>query len=72
MSRGRELHRVTSCTGKVRFDSFALAERARTRPSKRRGAVARSVYHCKLCNGYHLGCSVPKSARQRVPRETIR
>ena len=62
-------HRLMACTGKVRFDSYTQADRVRGRRSV---GIARNVYHCKLCNGYHVGTAPPKSGRPRVPRETIR
>lgn len=39
------------CTGKVRFDSPAIAASVIARPNHR----DREAYRCQFCNGWHLG-----------------
>lgn len=50
------------CTGKVRFDSPALAasvakERKGFGPATKGDRRTRDVYRCQHCNGWHLGTS---------------
>lgn len=43
-----------TCTGKTRFDTFALAATvAKTRA--RASGAARHAYHCPNCRGWHIG-----------------
>jgi hypothetical protein len=45
--------KTAQCTGKERFDSRALA----TRVARRRARTGKSghAYHCRHCDGYHIG-----------------
>lgn len=47
------------CEGKKTFPSHALAETARQRHQE----VARTVWFCQQCQGFHLGTNAPKAAR---------
>lgn len=42
------------CTGKVRFETFAMAQQVAGRKTRRHALRAR-VYYCRLCDGYHIG-----------------
>jgi hypothetical protein len=46
------------CTGKVQFDSAAIAARAARRKKHR------TVYRCTLCNAWHVGADTPEPARK--------
>lgn len=59
------------CTGKVRFDSPALAaEVARKRkgfgPGTKGDRRTRESYRCAACGGWHLGTSTGMQSRARV------
>lgn len=56
---------IISCSGKVRFDTWALANDAASRRRDQR----REAYHCQFCNGFHIGT---KLARLRKPRPKIK
>jgi hypothetical protein len=56
------------CTGKVRFDSPALAasvakERKGFGPATKGDRRTRDVYRCQHCNGWHLGTSAGMQSR---------
>jgi hypothetical protein len=57
---------VRDCDGKQRFDSYSFAARL-ARRSRRKGDTNRSVYHCRACNGFHIGSQLP--GRVGRPRE---
>ncbi len=46
-----------SCDGKTRFETHSLAAAVlKARNGGRNGKKNRSVYRCKVCYGFHLGC----------------
>lgn len=51
----KQISSAAACTGKVRFDSFSLADRVNQDRRKGKGSVKRSAYHCAYCLGWHLG-----------------
>lgn len=52
-ARPREAERrLMGCTGKVRFESFSVANKAARRHSS---VGRREPYRCSFCNGFHLG-----------------
>ena len=53
-----------SCIGKERFQSFGLADRVR-RLRRGNSKLARMVYRCSVCAGYHLGSSLSLQTRVR-------
>lgn len=57
--------RASSCDGKERFDSFALANRVASRPNRLH--CRRTPYRCPHCGGYHLG-TPSLGKKQRVNR----
>lgn len=46
---------VVGCTGKKRFVRFGTADRAATRMRRNDDESHCEAYHCKHCNGFHLG-----------------
>lgn len=58
---------VTSCQGKVGFESYVLADAARKRGERNRDRK-RCVYRCTVCHKFHLGQSTVQSkSRRRLP-----
>lgn len=60
MSETRRHTRASQCTGKIGFDSPALAhevsrKRAARRQGKDRKREPRSLYRCQHCGKWHLG-----------------
>lgn len=55
----------TDCEGKVRFESFEVANKARGR---RKG---RSVYLCRSCHGFHVGTPPPRAVRNAAKRPRV-
>lgn len=47
-------HKV-GCTGKKHFAKFGHAERAAKRCNRRDGRAHVQAYHCRNCNGFHVG-----------------
>lgn len=58
---------LSSCHGKVRFDSPALAQKA----AARRKDMARSHYPCPHCGGFHVGRVEGKAWRKPRKRPII-
>lgn len=54
---------IASCDGKVKFDTFDLAESVAKRRT-RRNNLRPAVYHCQFCGGFHIGNSKPKQVKQ--------
>ena len=55
-----------SCTGKIRFETFAGANRAARRARRGKGDRALRAYACRECHGFHVGSSAKTPAsRQR-------
>lgn len=46
---------VPGCTGKKAFARFTQAEEAAKRLNRRDGSAHVEAYHCKHCNGAHVG-----------------
>lgn len=46
---------VTGCTGKKRFTRFGTADQAAVRMRRNDDDAHVEAYHCKHCNGFHLG-----------------
>lgn len=46
---------VTGCTGKKRFVRFGTADRAAKRMRQNDDEAHVEAYHCKHCNGVHIG-----------------
>ena len=44
----------TACSGKVRFESFAIADAVAAR-GRHRKTRTRSAYACGHCSGFHIG-----------------
>ena len=57
----REDKRASSCQGKERFDSFAMAKKVADRPNRLH--CRRAPYRCPHCHGFHLG--EPSMGRKR-------
>lgn len=53
-----------SCVGKERFLTYALAERIR-KIRRQNSKVARQVYKCSTCGGFHIGSSLQLQAKLR-------
>lgn len=62
----REVRRQSSCTGKQRFDTAALAQRVAARGHRGPGRTRRKriAYPCAFCGGWHVGSPI-KVARAR-------
>ena len=60
--------REYGCSGKVRFASHALAATAARRTPHGRN-VPRVPYHCRFCNGYHVGTTIRRPRKPEVERE---
>lgn len=56
MARSTAQRELVFCRGKLRFSSFTKANKAarRTMRSKSRDG-AYNAYHCRNCQGYHVG-----------------
>jgi hypothetical protein len=60
--KARSTKRLSSCDGKQRFDSFALAERiAHQQARHREGKFV--AYPCNFCAGFHIGTTLGEKAR---------
>ena len=53
----------SACEGKERFASYALAERLR-KVRRANSKLARQVYKCRECGGFHLGTSLQLQTRR--------
>ena len=53
-----------ACIGKERFETHALAERIR-KVRRNNSKLARQVYRCRDCGGYHIGTSLQMQAKLR-------
>ena len=56
--------REISCAGKQRFDSFSQAQRF---GAKRKG-FGGGAFHCRACNGFHVGQVWHKGVNKKRPR----
>ena len=54
------------CEGKVRFQTFAGADRA-ARRSRRKGDHPLNPYSCHECRGFHVGGTTGKKREARKP-----
>jgi len=50
----RELTHHNTCTRKIRYGHEETARQARSKLAAK-GRQGLEIYHCKLCDGYHLG-----------------
>lgn len=58
-----EAHRLTSCTGKIRHETKAIASNAMRNVFKRKGkkpGEVTEVYRCDYCDGWHFGHPMSK------------
>ena len=53
------------CTGKVAFDTYALAQIVITRPQVQYRA-GRSSYHCGHCGKWHIGSNAGRTGKHRA------
>lgn len=53
------------CDAKVRFSTYALADKARGR------RATRTVYHCRSCGFFHVGKNAPQSVRKGWKRPRV-
>lgn len=53
---------IASCDGKVKFDTYDLADSVAKRRT-RRNSLRPAVYHCLFCGGFHIGNGKPKLTR---------
>lgn len=54
--KNHEFARLCGCQGKVRFESFDLAKQAaQNRGRRKRSRKRREPYHCRYCDGFHIG-----------------
>jgi hypothetical protein len=58
----------SSCAGKVAFDSYKIAEKAKARSRGKYDHIM--VYRCRACNKFHLGTSIVR--RNRIKRELLK
>lgn len=59
--------KASSCTGKVSFDSPAIAQKASARQK------GRHTYRCKHCGKYHVGSDEGKAWRkENMRRDQLR
>lgn len=59
-----EWRRSSTCEGKHRFDSPALALKLAKKSRQRRDSSLQA-YHCQFCGGWHVGAGKPKPARKK-------
>ena len=53
-----------SCTGKIRFETFAGANRAARRALRKgRDGRALAAYACRECHGFHVGSHTGRRVR---------
>lgn len=62
--------RLASCVGKVRFETYALAQSVAHRSSQNQGGK-RAAYRCPLCHGYHCGEPMQKRPSRRAAQERL-
>ena len=54
--KNHEFARLAGCQGKVRFDTWREARHAAIKPrQKKRTRRRREPYHCRYCDGFHIG-----------------
>ena len=56
--------RISQCTGKVKFDTFTMAEQVASRKT-RRHEMRPKPYRCRFCGGFHIGNS--NRAERKTP-----
>ena len=61
---------TVSCTGKIRFETFAGANRAARRARRGKGDRALRAYACRECHGFHVGTNA-KTQASRERRASI-
>lgn len=58
---------MSHCEGKKRFTSYAFAAKVAKRSRMDGDSSRRHVYHCRACNGFHIGSQI--GVHRRKPRE---
>lgn len=61
---------VTGCTGKKHFTRFALARAAAKRSNRHDHGRHLEAYHCRHCNGFHVGESRQDKRADKRKRST--
>jgi hypothetical protein len=56
---------IAGCSGKKHFTRFTLANKAAARRNRRDGGAHLEAYHCRNCNGFHVGESRAYKQRDR-------
>lgn len=62
------LSRASSCDGKVKHATFAIARRASKR-TPHGSATPRWPYRCSHCGSYHVGGGIPRKGRPKPELE---
>jgi hypothetical protein len=62
------LEKESSCLGKVGFESYACAEKARARSRGKNDHIM--IYRCNNCNKHHLGTSIVR--RNNIKRKLLK
>lgn len=63
--------RILGCEGKHRFDTFDLAHKVATKPTRDGGKMR--AYACRVCAGWHItGLSLNEARARRLRIEELR
>lgn len=65
----RDAPHHVGCTGKRRYESWAVAARM-ARRTRRQAHAPLVPYHCRFCGGYHVGSEMARQhgKQRRRPR----
>lgn len=58
---------AVSCEGKERFRSFKRAQKVADRQAQRHEGERFIAYHCRHCDGFHVGTTIIKQRKSVVP-----
>ena len=67
--RNRELVNLTSCLGKVAFETFEQAKAVVERGRKGMHSVKRGIYRCPICAKWHAGQHSPQTKAKELIRK---